>query len=221
MKTHFIYISAILICIVTIGWVETLYSSQILKKNKTIELQKIEIRCLQNSRDHSELIYKSLSTAYPRVPQHKMNQYALTINDLSKRFNLSWSFISAIIRIESNFNPTLTSPKDAKGLMQLLENTAAELAYKNGIKYYPNKTIWDDNTNLLLGVNYISEAHKKEGDYEQTAYCYLGGKAWRKTINKNRKILDCLKTYASSVLEEKEKLDTIYKEMLEKNNYYN
>lgn len=59
----------------------------------------------------------------------------------------------AIIKAESNFNPKSVSTSNAKGLMQLMDSTANELARKRDISDYD---IFDERTNILLGTNYIS-----------------------------------------------------------------
>ncbi|MFA6549690.1 MAG: transglycosylase SLT domain-containing protein, partial [Candidatus Margulisiibacteriota bacterium] len=146
MKTHFAYISFIVIFTLSMGWLVSSYSSKSISKSDTIKLLKQEVVSLRNLNNQPELIYKTLHIAYPNVPEHKMRHYSLMINDYASQFNLSWSLIAATIWIESQFDPTLKSPQNAKGLMQLLENTALDQALKTGIKYYEDKTVWDDIT---------------------------------------------------------------------------
>lgn len=61
--------------------------------------------------------------------------------------------IFAIIKAESNFNPDSVSTSNAKGLMQLMDSTADELAEKLELEDYD---IFDEKTNISLGTNYIS-----------------------------------------------------------------
>jgi hypothetical protein len=212
MKTHFAYISFIIICTLSMGWLAASYSSKSTDKTDTIKLLEQEISYLKNSNNQPKLIFKTLQTAYPNVPEHKMRHYAFMIDDMSGQLNLSWSMIAATIWIESGFDPTLKSPKNAKGLMQLLENTALHIALKTGVKYQVDKTVWDDITNLFLGAKYLGEGFEKEKNYQETAYYYLAGPQWRKAI-RNDKIRGYLEKYAANVLGEKEKLDNIYKEI--------
>lgn len=216
MKLHQTSISFIIACMVgtlSIGRLAAFYSSKSTDKTETIQLLEKEIGFLQETKNRPDLIYKVLHAAYPRVPEQKMRHYALLINDLSGQFNVNWSMIAATIWVESRFDPTLKSPKEAKGLMQLLEKTAAEQALKMGIKYDPDKTVWDDVTNLSLGVRYLGEGYKKEGDYQKTAFYYLAGPHWRKTIRKNHRVREYLHGYASDVLCEEGRLVAMYSEI--------
>jgi len=192
------------------GWLAASYSSKSTNNAGTIQSLEKELWTLRDLKNQPDCIIKTLCTAYPKVPKHKIRHYTLMINDLSCQYKLSWSLIAATIWVESQFDPTLTSPQEAKGLMQLLENTAADQALKMGIKYYADKTVWDDITNLSLGVHYLREAYEKEKDYQKATYYYLAGPQWRKTIIKNSRVRGYIQGYASHVLKEKEKLDMLY-----------
>jgi len=53
------------------------------------------------------------------------------VNDTAKTFNLDPNLIRAVIQAESAGNPRAVSPKGAKGLMQLMDATAADLGVNN------------------------------------------------------------------------------------------
>jgi hypothetical protein len=62
------------------------------------------------------------------------------IKTASQQHNIPESLIKALIRVESNFNPSATSPKGAQGLMQLMPGTAEELQVSN--PYDIQENIW-------------------------------------------------------------------------------
>lgn len=64
----------------------------------------------------------------------------------SKKYSLTPELISSIIKQESGFNSSAVSPKGAKGLMQLMPKTAAELGVKN---------ILDPEENVMAGTKYL------------------------------------------------------------------
>lgn len=68
------------------------------------------------------------------------------IQEASRSHNLPSSLVKAVIRVESNFNPSATSPKGAQGLMQLMPGTADQLMVAD--PYDPRQNIWG-------GVRYL------------------------------------------------------------------
>ena len=62
------------------------------------------------------------------------------IKEVAQRHKLPASLIKAVIQVESNFNPTATSPKGAQGLMQLMPGTADDLQVAN--PYNAQENVW-------------------------------------------------------------------------------
>ncbi|RJR33282.1 MAG: hypothetical protein C4567_17025 [Deltaproteobacteria bacterium] len=76
------------------------------------------------------------------------------VQEASRYHNLPPSLIKAIIRVESNFVPTATSPKGAQGLMQLMPGTAEDLQVQNA---------YDIRENVLGGARYLRMMLEKFG----------------------------------------------------------
>ncbi|MBC7344226.1 MAG: lytic transglycosylase domain-containing protein, partial [Clostridia bacterium] len=47
--------------------------------------------------------------------------------------------VAALIKVESNFNPRAVSPRGARGLMQLMPDTARWIASKTGLPFTPEQ----------------------------------------------------------------------------------
>jgi soluble lytic murein transglycosylase-like protein len=59
------------------------------------------------------------------------NQYDSLISEFSKKYQVDFALIKAMIRAESAFNPFAISRRGAKGLMQLMPETASRLNVSN------------------------------------------------------------------------------------------
>lgn len=97
----------------------------------------------------------------------KSARFRETINQASRKYNVSPHFITAVIAVESCFNPRARGGLGEKGLMQLMPGTARELGVKNG--YNP----WQ---NIHGGTRYLrSLLDRYNGNKHFAAAAYNGG----------------------------------------------
>lgn len=74
------------------------------------------------------------------------NQYDPLISEFSKKYGVDFALIKAMIRAESGFNPFAVSRKGAKGLMQLMPQTALRMNVMD---------IFSPRENIEGGVRYF------------------------------------------------------------------
>lgn len=71
------------------------------------------------------------ATALARLaPSGSARAYRALVDSFARRYGLNTDLVLAIIHSESNFTPTLVSPKSAMGLMQLLPSTASDEVHR-------------------------------------------------------------------------------------------
>lgn len=95
------------------------------------------------------LQYRILKNIYPI-------QYSEYIEKYSEENGLDKYLVYAIIKAESNFNPTVTSSSGAKGLMQLMEDTAIERSNIIDEETIEAHDLYDSETNIRLGTSYFA-----------------------------------------------------------------
>ncbi len=74
------------------------------------------------------------------------NQFDSLITEFSKKYQVDFALIKAMIRTESGFNPLAVSKKGAKGLMQLMPETAQRVNVSN---------VFSPRENIEGGVRYF------------------------------------------------------------------
>ncbi len=86
---------------------------------------------------------------------------------------VSPALLYAVIKAESNFAADSISPKGAKGLMQLMDNTAAECAQKGGLGL---TDIFSPSENIRLGAYYLGTLLTRyDGDEKKAVAAYNAG----------------------------------------------
>ena len=88
----------------------------------------------------------------PPKPAALKVPYGEMILAAAQKHGMEAELIASVIAVESNFNPRAVSPKQARGLMQLLPETAARLAVHD---------VFDPAQNIDAGTRYLKELLQK------------------------------------------------------------
>ncbi len=85
-------------------------------------------------------------------------------------------FVLAIMKQESSFRPGVKSPSAARGLMQLVIDTAMKYNKKAGYPGLQPDDLYNPRTNISIGCEYIADLMKQfNGLHEAVAASYNGG----------------------------------------------
>lgn len=99
----------------------------------------------------------------------RYNRYNGLIDEAAQLYQLPESFIRAVMRVESDFNPKVVSRAGAMGLMQLMPKTARSMGVSDP---------FDARQNILGGSRYLRIlANRFKGDLVLTVAAYNAGEA--------------------------------------------
>jgi soluble lytic murein transglycosylase-like protein len=130
-------------------------------------------------------------------PARDSNEYDSLISEFSKKYQVDFALIKAIIRAESGFNPRAVSRKGAKGLMQLMPETASRVNVSN---------IFSPRENIEGGVRYFKYLLSLfDNDLRLSLAAYNAGEnivaqvrsipPYRETVDYVRKVLSYYQSY--------------------------
>lgn len=169
-------------------------SLEIYEKNKTIT-------------NHQNILitdYALQQSSAKRLSSKERLELASIITEQAELHNLDPLLVIALIHVESTFNTNAQSHKGAKGLMQLLPNTARYINKKTDKGIPENSNLFDAKTNIALGTAYMEYLlNKTNGNLEYALAAYNMGPANMFRAKRENKVP---KAYSNKVLKEYAKL---------------
>lgn len=112
-----------------------------------------------------------LKIIYPQTYQEVVKIY-------EEKYEVEANLIFALIKAESNFDKEAISSRNAIGLMQLMEETAKDVARKNEIELNSEnikEELFDVNKNVDIGTCYLATLIKKYQNKEVALAAYNAG----------------------------------------------
>lgn len=112
-----------------------------------------------------------LGTFYGKAAMTKLYPvpYLDYIQKECARYEIDPYLMLALIKTESKFDPNATSGKDARGLMQLQDETARWCAEKMPLDGFSLNQLYHAETNLTMGIWYYHYLYDRYGNNANTA----------------------------------------------------
>lgn len=105
-------------------------------------------------------------------------KYRESVEKNAHLYQIDPLLITAIMRVESSFDRYAISSKGARGLMQLMPETARWAADLMGLKDFELEQLFDPEVNIAIGVWYLSNLREQfDGDMVLALAAYNGGRA--------------------------------------------
>ncbi|PYT88486.1 MAG: lytic transglycosylase domain-containing protein [Acidobacteria bacterium] len=95
-----------------------------------------------------EEVFTPVPAQPPAAPAAAMSPYHELVAAAASRYGVDAELITSVIAVESNFDPKAVSRKNARGLMQLLPETAARFGVKD---------VFDPAENIDAGTRYLRD----------------------------------------------------------------
>ncbi len=109
----------------------------------------------------------------PQLPSSRpagLARFEKHIKDAARRFRVDPHLIKAIILTESKGDPLAVSPKNARGLMQVLPSTGRELGVRQADE------LFQPRTNIFIGTQYLALLlAQSNGNVSQALAAYNAG----------------------------------------------
>jgi soluble lytic murein transglycosylase-like protein len=98
------------------------------------------------------------SKLYLRLTGHpNVKRYDALIESQAKAHALEPALVKAVIAVESAFEPGAVSPKGARGLMQVIPDTAARYGLASDRKRTIEQKLLDPDINVRIGTRYLRD----------------------------------------------------------------
>lgn len=145
--------------------------------------------------DRRYKVYVRGSGRYFRSLKYDRKIYDPLIREIAAKYQVDYALVKAVIKAESDFNPSAVSPKGAIGIMQLMPGTADDMSVKNifsprdniegGVKYlrrllkiFNNDldltvAAYNAGENAVIGYNYAIPPYDETREYVRRVLAYL------------------------------------------------
>lgn len=105
-------------------------------------------------------------------------KYRESVEQNASLYQIDPLLVTAVMRVESAFDRYAISSKGARGLMQLMPETARWAAELMGLDDFEVEQLFDPEVNIAIGVWYLSTLRQQfDGDMVLALAAYNGGRA--------------------------------------------
>ncbi len=140
-------------------------------------------------------------------------RYVPLIQSLARKYGIPEVLISHQMYRESGFRPDVVSPRGAIGLMQIMPETALEIAGRHGL---PAGPLTDPTVNAELGVAFMRELYDtaygqvkdKRRAYELALVGYWAGPGRMRSIMAGGSMTEAERRYVNNIVWDYEKTES-------------
>lgn len=128
--------------------------------------------------DKTEIVEKTvvfLKESKPGIPEDRIKIIANSVYEESRKYDLDYRLVLAIMKVESNFKNEAVSRRGARGLMQIKPSSAKIIARESGVEVKGAKCLHEPEKNIKIGVSYLSKLHAMFENMVSALHAYNAG----------------------------------------------
>ena len=173
---------AILLLLVICGVGGTVFGVNVFSKINLLEHENRVLNERYKENNKELVLLQVITSKMPDVKIETQAQLAKTIYNLATIRKIPLHLLCGLIETESNWDHTVTSGANAKGLMQVLPSTAYPYLRSQNLNYDKN-ILYDPTVNVIVGISYLSDLQQghieaertKEDDFTMALHSYFWG----------------------------------------------
>ncbi len=160
------------------------YNSVITNKEVSQLREANQLILKQNTENNKkQILLKLIDSKFgTKLPIAQKVKLCDTIYNVSQIRQVPLDTVCAVIEQESGWNPNVTSPVNAKGLMQIMPSTAKPYLMIDKIPYNSD-ILYDPVINVTIGISYLADLHEghiesgksQRGDFTYALHSYNAG----------------------------------------------
>jgi soluble lytic murein transglycosylase len=128
--------------------------------------------------DKTEIVEKTvifLKERKPGIPEDRIKIIANSVYEESRKYDLDYRLVLAIMKVESNFKNEAVSRRGARGLMQINPSSARIIARESGVEVNGAKCLHEPEKNIKIGVSYLSKLRDMFDNMVSALHAYNAG----------------------------------------------
>lgn len=108
---------------------------------------------------------------FSALDAQRIDRYSDALLDAAEAYDLPFAFLAGVAWVESRFSPSAVSSAGARGLMQIMPSTWAELRPRVGVPDEP----FNPRASAMVGAYYLRALLQRFGNEEETLAGYYAG----------------------------------------------
>ncbi len=127
---------------------------------------------------HGTIVHEIVSVLKDQrvaLSETRLRGMANTIYNESQAHDIDYRLILAIIKVESNFRPEVTSRDGARGLMQIQPSLAKGIAKKKGEPFKGPEELHNPERNVRFGTYHVARLMEEHENVSAALHVYNSG----------------------------------------------